>query len=210
MKVRNFFQTTLIGGLVAILPLGLIIIIFRWIIVLIEKYLKPLVNLLEPDTRLSTIITYIIAVASIITLFFLIGLFIKTRFGNMVRNHLERIYLMKIPGYKTAREIVLQFMGNKNSFFSEVVLVDVFNTGCLQTGFVTDTYGEYCSVFVPTAPNPTSGMVYHIPSSKVFKCDIPIETAMRSIISCGAGSSPLFANKMEDPISTTKFEENNN
>jgi len=191
MKVRNFFQTTLIGGLVAILPLGLIIIIFRWIIVLIEKYLKPLVNLLEPDTRLSTIITYIIAVASIITLFFLIGLFIKTRFGNMVRNHLERIYLMKIPG-------------------SEVVLVDVFNTGCLQTGFVTDTYGEYCSVFVPTAPNPTSGMVYHIPSSKVFKCDIPIETAMRSIISCGAGSSPLFANKMEDPISTTKFEENNN
>jgi uncharacterized membrane protein len=206
MKFRKFLQTALIGGLAAILPLGLIIIIFRWIIVLIEKYLKPLVNLLEPDTRLSTIITYVIAVSAIVVIFFLIGLFIQTRFGNMVRNHLENIYLMKIPGYKTARDIVRQFMGNKNSFFSEVVLVDVYGTGVLLTGFVTDQSDNYVTVFVPTAPNPTSGFVFHIPRDKVFKSDTPVDVAVKSIISCGAGSSSVIANKIDESYSTIKTE----
>jgi uncharacterized membrane protein len=210
MKVKKFFQTALIGGLAAILPLGLIIIIVRWIIVLIERYLKPLVSLLEPDSRLSTIITYIIAVAAILTVFFLIGLFIQTRFGNMVRNHLENRYLMKIPGYKTARDVVRQFFGNKNSFFSEVVLVDVYGTGVLLTGFLTDQSDEFVTVFVPTAPNPTSGFVFHVPREKVFKSNTPVDVAIKSIISCGAGSVNIISNKMEDPISITKLEEKDN
>lgn len=192
-RLKSFATTTLIGGLAAILPLGIIVILFRWIIVLIERYLRPIVRLLDPETLWGTILTYSIAVISIIMLFFFIGLFIQTSFGNRVRNHLERIYLMKIPGYKTARDVVRQFFGGNKSFFSEVVLVDVFNSGTLMTGFVTDSHNkEYITVFVPTGPNPTSGMIYHLPPNKVYKSEIAVDVAIKSIISCGAGSADVF------------------
>jgi uncharacterized membrane protein len=193
IRLKNFATTTLIGGLAAILPLGIIIILFRWVINLIEKYLRPLVNLLNPETMLGRILTYTMAVAAIILLFFLVGLIVKTSFGNMLRNHIEHVYLSKIPGYKTARDIVKQLFGGQKSFFSEVVLVDVYGTGVLSTGFITDHCGDYKTVFVPTGPNPTTGYVFHVPKNKVIKSDVPVETAIRSIIGCGAGSSEVFA-----------------
>lgn len=193
-KIKRFLRTTLIGSLAAILPLGLIIILFRWIIVLVERYLEPLVNLFETQTRISTIVVYLVMIVAIITLFFFFGLFIRTRFGNIILEHVESTYLMKIPGYKTIREIVQQFFGNNRSFFSEVVLVDIFNSGTLMTGFITDKLeaNNYITVFVPTGPNPTSGNIYHVPKEKIKRSSVPVEIAIKTIISCGAGSSAVF------------------
>ncbi len=190
----SFIQTTLIGGLAAILPLGLIVILFRWVIKLIERYLEPLVTLFETNTRISTIIVYIIAVAAIIALFFFIGLFIRTRFGKLLFTHFEKIYLSKLPGYSTAREIVQQFFGGNKKFFSEVVLVDIFGTGVLMTGFITDyqEWNEYVTVFVPTGPNPTSGNIYHLPKEQIRKSEASVDYGLKTIISCGAGSSGVF------------------
>jgi uncharacterized membrane protein len=73
MKASKFLQTTLLGGLAAILPLGLLVLFFRWVIVLIEKYLKPLVNIVEHNSRASILITYLIAVVAIILFFLSFG-----------------------------------------------------------------------------------------------------------------------------------------
>jgi uncharacterized membrane protein len=200
IKLKKFFQTTLVGGLVAILPLGIIILVFRWIIGLIERYLKPLVLLFETDSSWTKVAVYLILVVSILVIFFFVGLFIQTRIGNFVRNHIERTYLMKIPGYKTARDIVTQFMGGTRSFFSEVVLVDVYGTGNLQTGFVTDECEDFITVFIPTSPNPTSGFVFHMTRDKVFKSNVPVDIAVKSIISCGAGSREVLAKKDSEPL----------
>lgn len=193
-SILNFLRTTLIGGLAAILPLGLIIVFFRWVIGVIEKNLEPLVGLFETNTRISTIVVYVIAVVAIVLLFFFIGLFIRTRVGNMLLKHIETTYLNKLPGYKTAREIVQQFFGKNRSFFSEVVLVDIFNSGVLMTGFITDyqEHNNYITVFVPTGPNPTSGNIYHLPKEKVIRSNVPVDTAIKTIISCGAGSTKVF------------------
>lgn len=194
-RVRSFFKTTFIGGLVALLPLSLIIILFRWIINIIEKYLGPLVNMItDTDSRIYTIGLYLTALFAIFMIFFLIGLIIKTRWGRFLNNRLEKKYLMKIPGYKIARDTVGQFFGKNKSFFKEVVIVDLFNSGTLMTGFITDDQGEIITVFVPTGPNPTSGNIYHVPKDNVLKTSTSVDAGMKSIISCGAGSSEIFAN----------------
>jgi uncharacterized membrane protein len=92
-----------------------------------------------------------------------------------------------------AKETVQQFFGKKRSFFREVVLVDIFNSGVLMTGFITDDQGEIITVFVPTGPNPTSGNIYHMPKDRVLKTSATVDTGMKSIISCGAGSDQVFA-----------------
>lgn len=197
-RLKNFFRTTFIGGLVALLPITLVVLLFRWIIGLVEKYLGPLVGLVETDSPLYRFGLYLLALIGIFLLFFFIGLIIKTSWGNFIRNGLEKRYLSKIPGYKLTRETVMQFFGKNRSFFREVVLVDLFNSGTLMTGFITDDQGEVVTVFVPTGPNPTSGNIYHVPAEKVTKTSAHVDAGMKTIISCGAGSKDVFASKVKE------------
>ena len=194
-RFRNFLRTTLIGGMVALAPITLIILLFRWMINLIGRTLTPLVNTLMQETDpnpLLKFLLYLITFTAILLFFFIIGLIVRTRlsvFMSMAEDH----YLMKIPGYKLAKETVQQFFGKNRSFFKEVVLVDIFNSGVLMTGFITDDQGEIITVFVPTGPNPTSGNIYHLPADRVSKTGASVDNGMKTIISCGSGSSEVFA-----------------
>jgi uncharacterized membrane protein len=193
-RLRGFLRTTFIGGLVALLPLSLVILFFRWVIGLIERTIGPLIDLVvETDSRLYIFGLYVTAIIVIFMIFFSIGLVIKTSWGKFLNHQLEQKYLNKIPGYKIAKETVGQFFGKNRSFFKEVVICDLFNSGTLMTGFITDDQGDIITVFVPTGPNPTSGNIYHLPREKVLRTNATVETGMKSIISCGAGSSNIFS-----------------
>ena len=81
-RIRNFLRTTLIGGVVALAPLTLIILLFRWVINLIGRGLTPLVDTIlqdpNPDPYLKFAI-YLLSFLAILFLFFIIGLIIRTR-----------------------------------------------------------------------------------------------------------------------------------
>ena len=194
-RFRNFLRTTLIGGVVALAPLTLIVLMFRWVINVIGRNLTPLVDtiLQDPDPNpYYKFALYILTFTAILIFFFIIGLIFRTRMAVFL-NKAEDRYFIKIPGYKIAKETVQQFFGKNKSFFKEVVLVDIFNSGVLMTGFITDNQGEIITVFVPTGPNPTSGNIYHLPREKVLKTGASVDNGMKSIISCGAGSAEVFA-----------------
>ena len=199
--MKKYLNATLLGGIAAILPLGLVILVFRWLINLAQKYLGPIVDwfahLLEVDSSWLLLAMYVILIIAILTSFLFIGIIIRTRIGRFFKKEFEQKYLVKIPGYKMARDTVMQFFGKNRSFFSEVVLVDLFNSGTLMTGFVTDNSGEYLTVFVPTGPNPTSGNIYHVQKDKVLHTNANVDNGMKSIISCGAGSSEIFNQSIE-------------
>ena len=194
-RFQKFLRTTLIGGVVALAPLTLIILLFRWVINMIGRNLSPLVDRLlqDPDPDpLFKFALYVLTFAAILVFFFVIGLVVRTRLWVFL-NKAEDHYLLKIPGYKMVKETVQQFFGKNKSFFKEVVLVDIFNSGALMTGFITDDQGEIITVFVPTGPNPTSGNIYHLEKSRVLKTNATVDSGMKSIISCGAGSAEVFA-----------------
>ncbi len=194
-RFRKFLRTTLIGGVVALAPLTLIVLLFRWVINLIGRTLTPLVDTIlqnqDPNPYFKFAI-YLLSVVAILIFFFIIGLIIRSRLFKFL-NRAEDRYLLKIPGYKIAKETVQQFFGKNRSFFKEVVLVDIFNTGALMTGFITDDQGDIISVFVPTGPNPTSGNIYHLQKERVTRTKAPVDVGMKTIISCGAGSAEVFA-----------------
>lgn len=193
-RFRNFLRTTLIGGVVALAPLTLIILLFRWVITVIGRNLTPLVEVILQDQDPNPFFKfalYVITFTAILLFFFLIGLIVRTRLYRFMSRAEDR-YLHKIPGYKLAKETVQQFFGKNRSFFTEVVLVDIFSSGALMTGFITDDQDEIITVFVPTGPNPTSGNIYHLNKDRVIKTGASVDNGMKSIISCGAGSAELF------------------
>ncbi|QQS52087.1 MAG: DUF502 domain-containing protein [Bacteroidota bacterium] len=191
-KLKDFAITTLIGGLIAILPLTLLVLVFKWVIGIVIGFLRPIVSLIPTRTDWQEALVYVLTIVAITGTFFLAGLIIRTRIGRIFNRILEDKYLMKIPGYKVVRGTILQIFSKNSSFFSEVVLVDPFNTGTLMTGFITDKHGEYITVFVPTGPNPTSGNIFHVKREKVIFTSTPADVGIKSIIGCGAGSNEVF------------------
>ena len=193
-RLKEFFKSALIGGLLVVLPLGIMIGIVVWIFKHVHLAISGLTRLFVPKSIGQEILADILVIGLIITACFLVGVLVRTRLGKWIYHSLENSFLKKAPGYSLIKETVFQFLGNKESPFSSVALVKIYGNDTLVSAFVTDTHENgMCTVFVPTGPNPTSGNIFHLDSKYVFPVDIPVEDAMRSIISCGAGSSELIS-----------------
>jgi len=193
-RLKSFLKTSLLGGVVVILPVAILISVSVWIFKLVTGLIEPLTQLLIKDSQLNEYVADYIVIALIIAACFFVGMLVKTRLGGFLYRMIENRILKLAPGYSMIKETVLQIFGSKkNSPFSSVALVQVFGNETLMTAFITDTHedGSY-TLFVPTGPNPTSGLIYHLAGQYVHPVDVPVQDAMRSIISCGAGSGKLI------------------
>ena len=74
-RFRNFLRTTLIGGFVALAPLTLIILLFRWVINVIGRTLTPLVETILNDPNPNPYFKfalYVVSFAAVLIFFFII------------------------------------------------------------------------------------------------------------------------------------------
>lgn len=190
----NFLKTTLVGGLVVLLPLGLFYLLVSFLFYSISGIAKPLLGLSDAYEAFNyPLLVDLFAFVFLVVLCFLVGLLVSTKGGQRWVDRIERRVLFKLPYYGTLREAVHQLLGNSNMNLFKVVLVDLYGTDTLTTAFMTDeTMGDYVTVFVPTGPNPTSGFIYHVKRHQLRHVDVKGEEAMRSIIGVGTGSAHIL------------------
>jgi uncharacterized membrane protein len=190
-NIRQFLLTTLIGGLLVLLPIGLFYLFAKFILDLAATVIKPIADLIKIEGLNNTYILQGIAFLIIIAACFFVGLFVRTRSGKQIYLYFEQRSLAKLPFYNVIKETVQQLLSNRDKSFSQVVIADVMQTK--MTGFVTHKHdnGLY-TVFVPTAPNPTNGYIFHLKNDQLEFLDIKAEDAMRTIIGVGTGSEILF------------------
>ena len=196
-KIKQFVNTTLLGGLTVVLPFTLLIVVIRFLFNLILSLITPIKNLLPFSEGVKGWLIDVSALGGIIVLFFLIGLAVRTSLGKELWNYFEKKFLLHLPFYSILRDTVQQFFGQGKVPFSKVVAVDVFNTGTQMIGFVSAEVNEgkgMYSIFVPTGPNPTNGFIFLVEKEQVTLLDIKPEEAMRMIIGVGTGSEKLLAN----------------
>jgi uncharacterized membrane protein len=196
---KPFFIETFLNGLLLVLPTIIILFLLSLIFKFVFNIVSPISSLLDKNADKHELIINILALLILLTFIFIIGLVIRSKSVKNSFKRFENTYLLQIPLYSTLLETIAQFSGHKKMPFSQVVLVDAYNTGVLLTGFVTEkASNEIYTVFVPTAPNPMNGNIYHVPLSKLRFLEIEPEKAMRSIVGMGTGSSMLFASKLRE------------
>lgn len=193
-QASEFFKSTLVGGILVILPTAIFLFVLNWVFGLVRKVINPLTTFLMTKSPLQGIVADVLVIILLIMACFAVGAIVRTSLGKWLYSLLESRVLAIFPGYSLIKETVSQFIGKKKSPFSSVALARIFENDTLVSAFITDEHvdGSY-TVFVPTGPNPTSGAIYHLHGDYVHPVDVSVEDAMRSIISCGAGSSRLIA-----------------
>jgi len=205
-RFKEFVKSTVLGGLLVILPLAIFFFALTWIFGLVLSAISPLTNIVMQKSPLQGIVADILVVALLIAVCFSVGAIVRTKLGKWLYLFVESNVFLRVPGYSLIKETVFQFLGNKKSPFSSVALVQIFGNETLVSAFITDEHKDGTrTVFVPTGPNPTSGNIYHLPKDLVHPVDVSVEDAMRSIISCGAGSS-TFISKRKVQITETDQE----
>ena len=192
-KIKSFLRTTVFGGFLVVLPIIVLIFVLGWLYDFLTDKIRPITNILIETARFSEVVAAIVAVAVILVLFFIVGLIVQTRLGRYVVHIMEERILKRIPLYKIIKETVIQLFGGEKIIFKSVALIRPFNNETMITAFITDESDNgYTTVFVPSAPAPTGGYIYHLKNEYVIKIDYPVEQAMKTVLSLGAGSKEFI------------------
>jgi len=180
-KLKSYF----ILGLLTLMPLGLtlaaIFSLFAWMDSLV-------VPLFPAGFRGFPGLGILISLGLILVM----GALAKTVLGK-VANAWTDALVLRVPFarsiYKISKQIASAlFSGDSKSSFKRVVRVPFPSESARTLGFVTHTSkdGSELYVFVPTAPNPTSGYVLIYPATQVEDAGITVNEALQIVLSCGA------------------------
>ena len=174
------------AGLLAIVPIAVTFWILKLLFTFFDGFAAPILKRIGIEIPgLGIILTLVIV--------FVLGLFVTNVLGKTLFKWGERI-LAKLPIvntiYKTIKQITSAFSGSTVKSFQQVIFMQYPRIGLWTMCFVTnesqnETGEEFYHVFVPTTPNPTSGVFIIVPKKDVVHPNISVEDGLKAIISGG-------------------------
>lgn len=197
--MKNFIKTSLLGGLVVMLPITILGFFFKWLFRLVTDLIQPLTDYASRLYPFPEIVADILVILIILLSCFFIGVVVSTKLGNFLHQTFDDVLQKLAPGYRMVKEVVVQLLGSsENSPFRNgmVARVKIFgmDSPTEVTALVVDRSDpDIFTVFVPTGPNPTSGNIFHVNKEQVVLYpNVKLDSTMRTVIACGAGSGELF------------------
>jgi uncharacterized membrane protein len=209
-KAWNSALVYFFNGIVLLLPIVVTAALIRFFVISLNNVV------LEPLLKFFLPIAGGMRVYAAKTLIFLIVILAVAAIGwgakIIVINRLfslgERL-LLKVPVmgrvYNAAKQIFSAFFGQGKTVFKQVVMVEYPRKGVYSIGFstgvskgeISEVLGEEgVNVFVPTTPNPTSGVFLVVPRKDVHFLNMGIEDGMKLVVSGGSVSpSSVYGRK---------------
>jgi len=185
--VKKIFMT----GLLTLLPLAITLYLFYLIFYFLDNLIGDILYALF-EFRIPGI-----GFAAGILLILAVGFIASNLIGKKLINYSDHI-LQRVPLlrgiYSSSKQIIDAFTIQGKNAFQKVVMLEYPRKGLYVIGFVTGstrgeiqdkTKEETLSIFIPTTPNPTSGMLILAPRDQVIELDMTIEEGLKVIISGG-------------------------
>jgi len=187
-----FIKTTIIGGLVVIVPLAVITFVVGDTINTLITATKPFTHDLPFGTFINTLIAVLIVVSAIIAVCFIAGFLLNTFWGLTVKNWLEKNLLERIPMYSTLRGLTQQFAGIEGADYP-VVEVDLYSSDSRVLGVLVDTLpDERHVVYIPSSPIITVGQIYILPEMRIKKTDLSMTETIGCLSQMGLEANKLY------------------
>ncbi|MDP8253527.1 MAG: DUF502 domain-containing protein [Candidatus Kaelpia aquatica] len=195
-RVRKYFLT----GIATVLPLIVTFWFLTWLFEIVDSLLlDPFLNYVQNYFSYPgiDIIVKVVLVLVLVLLLSFLGFLVSFLFFRRFLNFFENLFLkFPIVGkiYKSIKQISDAVMGEGRNVFKKVVFVEYPSDGRFCIGFMTakaekilnEAVGsELIAIFIPTTPNPTSGMLIYYPKEKIKYLDMTVEEGMRVVISAG-------------------------
>jgi uncharacterized membrane protein len=194
-RLRNYFLT----GVVIAGPLAVTAYLTTWFVSSIDNVVKPLFpQAYLPDTYFKFSIPGFGIIVAFLGLT-LLGFFTANLFGRYLVGWSEML-LARTPVisglYKSVKQIFETVFSQSGQSFRKVGLIEYPAPGMFSIVFISapptgavetaiPLKEETIGVFLPCTPNPTTGFFIYLPRSKVTELPIPVDEAMKLIVSIG-------------------------
>jgi uncharacterized membrane protein len=201
--VRRRLRELFVVGLAVVLPLLVTYLLLRFLFEALDGLLDPMIQGILG--RRIPGLGFLATVAII----FLIGTLTTNIVGRklvaMTEGLLLRIPLVKNV-YGASKQLFDAITLPGRGAFRQVVMLEYPRSGLYALGFITatqakgfqDLVGEQTvNVFIPTAPNPTSGFFLVVPERSVIPVPISVEEALKMIVSGGLIVPPALQARRE-------------
>lgn len=184
MKVlAEFTKTTLIGGVLVILPIYITVL-------LLAKAVNGLLALLTPVTaQLPAGVQFrqLAAIVLLIAACFVVGLVVRTGPGLRAKNAFEQSVLERLPGYAFLRGLARRLTGRNDEQMLQPALVEI-EDALVPALIVEELEDGSFTVLVPSAPTPMAGSLYILPAHRVHPVDLPFTKAISVFSKWGSGA----------------------
>lgn len=181
-RLTRHFTTNLLAGLVALLPIGGLVITIAYM----ESTLS--------SAGLTRLPFYFPGMGILLALviIYLIGLILTTFIGKWLWARVDRL-LNRLPALGKLYGSLKQILGygeGEQAVFQKTVLVPAQGGTGEELGLVTNTLtlknGEKrWTVFIPGSPNPTSGRLIIVHPDQVELTSIPVNAVFKTLIAAG-------------------------
>lgn len=190
-SLRQYF----ISGLAVVIPLGLTIFIFWLLITKLGSFLSPLFRLFpflkDLPQEILTIFGFILSLILIMIIGGMTGGFLGKWLLGLLEDLIFRVPLIR-DIYNSARQLVNAVFIDRKSL-KKVVAVEYPRRGIFTLGFIMneekvqsmDKQKEFYLIYLPTTPNPTSGLLIFVPKEEVKELNLTIDEGLKLVISGG-------------------------
>ncbi|MFO0907298.1 MAG: DUF502 domain-containing protein [Isosphaeraceae bacterium] len=197
----QLIRSRIISGLVAALPVALTFFIVSWLYNLLTTLvLRPAIDAVRyfldlrglTQTVLYTYLTPFLAAVLVLSLLYLLGVFVRYRLLMVVDWVMLRVPIVNTI-FKAVNNVV-QSLGQQlqgNHGFKRVVLVEFPHPGMKSLAFVTRTLSDATTgqtilcVCVLTGVMPPSGFTLFVPEERVTDIDWSMNQTLQAILSGG-------------------------
>lgn len=189
--MMKFLKTTIIGGLVFLLPAALVLLVLGKALSAARAMAAPLSEKLPRVALFGLGTGSLVAVLLLLLVCFVAGIFARTALGRKVKSWVDNSMVSSIPAYqmlKSMAEGMAEIESSANVRAALARIEDAWQLALvleeLENGLLT--------VFVPQAPTPMSGSVFYLTAERVKMLDVPISRVLICIKKMGLGSQALL------------------
>jgi uncharacterized membrane protein len=194
-RLRTYFFT----GVVIAGPIAITIYLTWWFVSSVDGWMKPIVPAIyRPETYLPFAIPgfgLLVAFVLLTTLGFLTANLVGRTLWQYSERLLDRTPVVR-GLYKGMKQIFETVFSQGGTTFKKVGLVEYPAKGMWSVVFIsTEPRGdlghslpekkEYVGVFLPCAPNPTTGFFFYLPKDSVIEIGMTPDEAAKLVMSAG-------------------------
>ncbi|MGL5116841.1 MAG: DUF502 domain-containing protein [Beijerinckiaceae bacterium] len=205
-RLRTYFLT----GVVLAGPLAITIYLTWWFVASVDGWVKPIIPAIYlPETYLPFAIPgfgLIVAIFLLTTLGFLTANLVGRSLLAWGERLLDRMPVVR-GLYKSIKQIFETIFAKSGTSFKKVGLVEYPAKGMWSLVFISSEPAaildaalpekrEYVGVFLPCAPNPTTGFFFYLPKGDVIELSITTDEAAKLVMSAGL-IQPEMAEKLK-------------
>jgi uncharacterized membrane protein len=194
----QFVLTTAIGGVVLLIPVVVLVVVIAKAIGFMMVVAKPMADWLPVDTIGGVALANIIAGVALVLVCFLAGLLARHALASAFVSQLESKVLANVPGYVMVKSLISGFDESKVAGLKPVAL----QLGTAErVGYEIEKLPDGRSmVFIPSPPNPFSGITQVLPAEQVTYLDVSLKQIMEVTENFGHGVHEILAKKKQADV----------